>query len=190
VSGQGGSRRAGHPRPAVSVVLFDRDGTLVEDVPYNGDPALVRPMPTAAAALRVLRERGVRTGVISNQSGIGRGLLTVEQVRAVNARIDELLGPFDVWRFCPHDADAGCACRKPRPGMITEALAELDLPPSEAAMVGDIGADVDAGLAAGVRAILVPTERTLAAEVRRAPQVQPDLWHAVDALLRDQPAVL
>jgi HAD superfamily hydrolase (TIGR01662 family) len=68
-------------------VLFDRDGTLIVDVPYNGDPARVVPMPGARAALDRLRAAGVRVGVVSNQSGIARGLLTRAQVEAVNARM-------------------------------------------------------------------------------------------------------
>ena len=67
--------------------LFDRDATLVEDVPYNGDPAVVRPVPGARRALDRLRTAGLRIGVVSNQSGVARGLVTEEQVRAVNARV-------------------------------------------------------------------------------------------------------
>lgn len=84
--------RCGDFTGMLQAVLFDRDGTLVEDVPYNGDPAAVRPMPTARAALQRLRRAGVRAGVVSNQSGIARGLITESQVRAVNARVDLLLG--------------------------------------------------------------------------------------------------
>jgi D-glycero-D-manno-heptose 1,7-bisphosphate phosphatase len=167
----------------VAAVLFDRDGTLIEDVPYNGDPRLVRPMPGAFDALRALRARGVRTGVVSNQSGVDRGLITVADVRAVNARLDALLGPFDMIRFCPHGNDDGCRCRKPAPGMILDVLAELNVPPSRAAMVGDIGSDVEAGIAAGVRSIMVPTRQTLVEEVVAAPECAPDLATAVANLL-------
>lgn len=158
--------------PAVNArpraVLFDRDGTLVVDVPYNGDPAAVRPMPTAAAALARVRAAGAPTGVVSNQSGIARGLLDVGQVAAVNARVEELLGPFAVWRWCPHGAGDGCACRKPAPGMVLAAAAALGVAPGEVAVVGDIAADVGAADAAGARAVLVPTGRTRPAEVRDA----------------------
>lgn len=167
----------------LAAVLFDRDGTLVEDVPYNGDPRLVRPMPGALDALRTLRARGVRTGVISNQSGVDRGLITIDDVHAVNARLNALLGPFDVLRFCPHGSDDGCRCRKPAPGMILDALAELGVSASRAAMVGDIASDIEAGAAAGVRTIMVPTRQTLAEEVLAAPECAPDLVTAVDRLL-------
>src|SRR5690348_9740739 len=92
-----------------SAVLFHRDGTLVVDVPYCGDPALVRPVPTAVAALTLVRNAGIPVGVVTNQSGIARGLLTPEKVDAVNRRVAALLGPFDVWEQCPHGPDDGCA---------------------------------------------------------------------------------
>jgi HAD superfamily hydrolase (TIGR01662 family) len=146
-------------------VLFDRDGTLVVDVPYNGDPAAVRPAAGAAAALARVRTAGVPVGVVSNQSGIARGLLTAAQVEAVNARVSELLGPFDVWRWCPHGAGDGCACRKPAPGMVLDAATALGVAPAEIAVIGDIAADVGAADAAGARAVLVPTDATRREEV-------------------------
>ncbi|HEX4804648.1 MAG TPA: HAD-IIIA family hydrolase, partial [Conexibacter sp.] len=106
-------------RPAA--ILLDRDDTLVVDVPYNGDPAKVQPMPGAREALQRLRAAGIPTAVVSNQSGIGRGLLTREQVDAVNAEIDAVLGPLGLWLCCPHAPEAGCGCRKPAPGLIREA---------------------------------------------------------------------
>lgn len=146
-------------------VLFDRDGTLVVDVPYNGDPAAVRPVPAAPAALARVRAAGVPVGVVSNQSGIARGLLDAAQVASVNARVEELLGPFGVWRWCPHGAGDGCACRKPRPGMVIDAAAALGVDPADVAVIGDIAADVGAADAAGARAVLVPTAATRAEEV-------------------------
>ena len=110
-------RRARRPSatPAVppAAVLLDRDGTLVEDVPYNGDPDRVRPLPGVRAALDRLRAAGVPLAVVSNQSGIARGRLTRAQVDAVNARVEALLGPLGPWLVCPHGPDDGCACRKP-----------------------------------------------------------------------------
>ncbi|MGD7001682.1 D-glycero-alpha-D-manno-heptose-1,7-bisphosphate 7-phosphatase [Corynebacterium halotolerans] len=164
-------------------MLFDRDNTLVVDVPYNGDPALVRPMPGARRALDLIRAHGIPVGVISNQSGVGRGLITTAQVRAVNQRVTGLLGPFDVWQFCPHLATDGCGCRKPAPGMLLAAAGQLGVEPAEMVFIGDIGADVGAARAAGCRSILVPTDVTLRPEIDDAPAVAPDLTAAVQLAL-------
>lgn len=170
--------RDGAPR----AVLFDRDGTLVVDVPYNGDPGKVTVMPTVRAALRMLRAAGIPIGVVTNQSGIARGLISREQVDAVNRRIDELLGPFDVWQLCPHLPEDACTCRKPQPGMILEAARELGLDPAEVAVVGDIGADVMAAQSAGCRSVLVPTPITRTQEVIDADLVAPDVASAITLL--------
>jgi D-glycero-D-manno-heptose 1,7-bisphosphate phosphatase len=163
-------------------VLFDRDGTLVVDVPYNGDPDLVRPVPGAKAVLDALRSEGIATGVVSNQSGIARGMITADDVASVNARVEELLGPFDVWEVCPHGEQDGCQCRKPAPGMVHSACRKLGILESEAALIGDIGADVRAAEAAGATGVLVPTPVTLPAEVAEAPLVATDVADAVRLL--------
>jgi HAD superfamily hydrolase (TIGR01662 family) len=165
-------------------VLFDRDGTLVEDVPYNGDPALVRPRTGARAALDRLRRESVPIAVVSNQSGVARGLLTPAEVAAVNRRVEELLGPIGTWLVCPHAPEDGCGCRKPRPGMVLEAAARLGTPPARCVVVGDIGTDLEAARAAGARGILVPTAVTRPEEIAAAPEVAPDLEAAVERLLR------
>lgn len=172
-------RRAGPP----AAVLFDRDGTLVVDVPYNGDPALVAPMPTAAAAVALLVARGIPTGVVTNQSGVARGLITRAEADAVNARVDELLGPFGVWCVCPHGADDGCACRKPAPGMVLDAARRLGVDPGSVAVIGDIAADLGAAAAAGARGVLVPTTVTRPEEVQAAPETAATLEDAVRLLL-------
>ncbi|MET8581542.1 HAD-IIIA family hydrolase [Streptomyces collinus] len=175
-------------RPPVAAVLFDRDGTLLADVPYNGDPDRVRLLPGAAAAVRLARRAGLGTAVVSNQSGIGRGLLTAEQVRAVNERADHLLGGLDTWLLCPHAPDAGCACRKPRPGLILEAAARLGVPPARCLVIGDIAADVLAAHAAGARGVLVPNTATAPAETRLfATASAPDVLTAVRRALREAP---
>ena len=164
-------------------VILDRDGTLVHDVPYNSVPSAVVPVPAAATTLDRLRAAGMRLGVVSNQSGIARGLLTRQQVDAVNAEIDRQLGPFDVWRICPHRPEDGCLCRKPGPGMILDAARALGVRPEECVVIGDIGADIVAARRAGARAVLVPTEVTEPDEVRDAPLVAPDLRGAADLVL-------
>jgi HAD superfamily hydrolase (TIGR01662 family) len=168
------------------LVLLDRDGTLVHDVPYNGDPALVAPVPGARESLDRLRSLGVRVGLVSNQSGVSSGRITVAQVEAVNRRLAELVGPFDVVRFCPHGRDEGCTCRKPAPGMVKDACAALGVEPDRCLLVGDIASDVEAAEAAGARAILVPTAATRAEEVDRARRdgcLARTLQDAVDAVI-------
>lgn len=173
--------------PGIRAVLFDRDGTLVVDVPYNGDPELVRPVDGAAAAVARVRAAGLRTGVVSNQSGIGRGLLTRAQVDAVNARVDAELGPFEVWAYCPHAPHERCACRKPAPGLVLQACEALGVAPEEAVVIGDIGADVVAARRAGAAGILVPTPVTRPEEVAAADIVAGDLAEAVDLVLASRP---
>lgn len=164
------------------LVLFDRDGTLVHDVPYNGDPAAVRPVAHALAALDRLREAGVRVGIVTNQAGVADGRLTLAAVEAVNAEVVRRLGPFDVVETCPHDRSGDCGCRKPRPGMVLAACARLGVPPQRCAVVGDIGADVEAGRVAGGVGVLVPTGQTRPEEIDglRAGS----LGEAVELLLR------
>ncbi|POX39357.1 haloacid dehalogenase [Streptomyces sp. Ru73] len=174
-----------HERPAA--VLFDRDGTLIEDVPYNGDPRLVRVLPGVPEALRLLRAAGIPTAVVSNQSGVGRGLLTEQQVRLVNARVDDALGGFGTWVYCPHSPEAGCHCRKPRPGLVIEAARRLAVPAEKCVVIGDIGADVLAAQAAGARAVLVPNAVTRHEEVAAAPCTAPDVLTAVRQLLGPGP---
>jgi histidinol-phosphate phosphatase family protein len=120
---------------------------------------------------------------VSNQSGVARGRLTDDDVVRVMARVEELLGPFAVVVWCPHGPDDGCACRKPGPGLVHEAAARLGVDAARCAVVGDIGADVEAAQAAGARGVLVPDPRTLPAEVAAAPEVATTFAEAVDLLL-------
>ena len=123
------------------------------------------------------------SGVISNQSGIARGMLTGGDVAAVNRRIENELGPFDVWQICPHGPKDGCICRKPMGGMVLRAATELGVAPFECAVIGDIEADMLAARAAGATGVLVPTPVTLAAEIDRADLVATSLQTAVAAAL-------
>ncbi|MGI9033214.1 MAG: HAD-IIIA family hydrolase [Acidimicrobiales bacterium] len=164
-------------------VLLDRDGTLVEDVPYNGDPGKVMAVAGARRALDRLRAAGIPTAVVSNQSGVARGLLDGDQVEAVNRRVEELLGPLGPWLVCLHGPDDGCDCRKPAPGLVHAAAAAVGVAPERCAVIGDIGVDMAAARAAGARGVLVPTATTRPEEVAAAAEVAADLPAAVDLLL-------
>ncbi|WP_176737516.1 HAD-IIIA family hydrolase [Micromonospora citrea] len=170
-------------------MLLDRDGTLIEDVPYNGDPEKVRAVPGARVALDRLRAAGLRLAVVTNQSGLARGLFSEGQLRAVHARVERLLGRFDAWLVCPHEEGAGCGCRKPAPGLVWAAARELGTVPSRCVVVGDIGRDVVAASAAGASGVLVPTAVTRAGEVAAAARVVGDLSGAVAEILGRQAAV-
>ena len=166
-----------------AAVLLDRDGTLVDDVPYNADPGRVVPVPGAVTALARLRAAGVPLALISNQSGVGRELLTMADVEAVNRRLEDLVGRLGPLLVCPHAPGQGCGCRKPAPGLVLAAAAALGVDPADCVVIGDIGADVEAALAAGARPILVPTPVTRPEEVGAAPEVAATLEAALDLVL-------
>jgi histidinol-phosphate phosphatase family protein len=138
-------------------VFVDRDGTVIEDAHYASSADQVRVVPGAAEALRVLRDEGFLLAVVSNQSGIGRGLITPEQAAAVHERfvgeLERLGVRFDAVRYCPHTPDERCLCRKPAPGLILDAADEIGAAPSQSFMIGDSLSDVAAGRAAGCRTI-------------------------------------
>ena len=176
--------RAAPAEPPLAVLL-DRDDTLIEDGPYLNDPAGVVPMPTAQRALGRLRKHGLLLAVVTNQSGVAKGLISPEQLDAVNLRVDELLGPFDCWQVCVHDG--GCSCRKPAPGMVFAAADALSVDTRHCVMIGDTGGDVAAAHAANAAAILVPTDSTLPGEITAAhanAQVAASLDDAVSLVLK------
>jgi histidinol-phosphate phosphatase family protein len=181
-----GHRRHRHAEPwppKARAVLLDRDGTLVADVAYNDDPDKVSPLPTAKAALDLLRENGIRLGVVTNQSGVARGLISRPALRAVNAEVCAQLGPFETWHDCVHLDEDHCDCRKPRPGMVLDAAEALGVDPAEVVVVGDIESDLLAARAAGARAILVPNALTRSQEVADAPVVADSLLEAAELVL-------
>lgn len=137
-------------------VFLDRDGTIIADSGYIARPEDVHLLPGAAAALHALQAAGWRLVVVTNQSGIGRGLLTHEDYQRVTDRMRWMLRlagvRLDAVLCCPHLPEDGCDCRKPKPGMLMLAAAELGLDLSRSVMVGDKESDLQAGKAAGVGA--------------------------------------
>ncbi len=134
-------------------VFLDRDGTVIEHVHYVTDPAKVAIVPGGVEALRKLRDDGYLLVLVSNQSLVGRGLGTVEDVEAVNARMLELLAEggvtIDCVKYCPHRPEDECPNRKPNPGMLLEAAKEFDIDLGLSVMIGDNVTDVEAGKNAG-----------------------------------------
>jgi histidinol-phosphate phosphatase family protein len=164
-------------------VLCDRDGTLVADVPYNGDPDRVVPLPGVVDALERVRAAGLALAVVTNQSGLALGRFSESDLAAVHRRVVEVLGRFELFASCPHGPLDGCGCRKPAPGLVRAAAMVLNVPPSACVVIGDTGADVGAARAAGARAILVPNAVTRREEIELAPVVAGCFSEAVDLAL-------
>jgi histidinol-phosphate phosphatase family protein len=180
VRGEIGERRW---RRRARAVLFDRDGTLIVDVPDNVDPERVQLTTGAGEAVGRLRAAGVPVGIVTNQAAVARGRISHQDVRTVHRRVDELLGPLDGFWYCPHGEGDTCSCRKPAPGMVKAAATRFGAPPHGCIVVGDTEADVTAARAAGAHGVLVPNDRTLREEIDRAPVVATDLRGAVDHIL-------
>lgn len=147
-------------------VFLDKDGTLVEDVPYNVDPALIRLTPGAAEGLSALHRAGYRLVVVSNQSGVARGLFPAEALEPVKRRLIDLMAEFDVpladFLYCPHHPEGrvrefaiACDCRKPAPGLLIRASEWQGIDLSRSWLIGDILDDIEAGQRAGCRTILL-----------------------------------
>ncbi len=178
-------------------VFLDRDGVLIEEVYYLSEVSQVRLLPGAAQAVARVNRLGVPVVVVTNQAGVARGKFTEERVREVHAFLDLLLhrhcARVDRWYYCPHHAEAtvaayreACTCRKPGPGMLRRAAAELGLDLERSLLVGDKVSDLEAGAAAGCATILVRTghgatvrAKELDRERLRLAGVVPDLGAAL-----------
>ena len=155
--------KATQGRPAA---FLDRDGTVIEEAHYLADQAQVRLAPGATQAMRRLREAGYLLIMITNQSGVGRGLLTEAELDKIHQVLNEMLAAegaaLDDIYYCPHlpgaaveAYDMDCNCRKPAPGMILAAAEKHGVDLKRSVMIGDAERDVEAGVAAGCRAILL-----------------------------------
>ena len=171
---------------ALSAAVFvDRDGTIIEDCDYCSDPKDVKIFPGVPEALRRLKSNGFKLIIITNQSGIGRGLFTLEQYRAVEAEVLRQLGDglLDASYFCPDAPSQQCNCRKPATGMIVAAAREHQLDLSRSFLVGDKETDVECGRNAGVRTIRVRTGFDRETTNSKADWVAEDVPTAVDLIL-------
>lgn len=168
-------------------LVIDRDGTLTVERGYLADPDELEPIPGAVGAVARARAAGLRLAVVTNQVAVAKGMVTEEQLAAMHRRLDDLFGGFDAVYHCPHHYDAGCDCRKPAPGMVAAAIADLHLDPARTLLVGDHLTDCLAGRGAGLSAVLVRTghgrEHEAEAEGAGFPVVD-DLAEAVDRHLR------
>lgn len=176
-------------RPAA---LLDRDGTIIVERDYLGDPAGVELIPGAAAALRRLAAMGYALVVLTNQSGVARGYFGLDDVARVHGRLEALLAAegvrLDGVYICPHGPTDACDCRKPLPGMAHAAARDLGLDLARSVMIGDKKVDLDLGRAVGARAVLVRTGHGAKEEAKAAPAadfVADDLAAAADWLARE-----
>lgn len=167
-------------------VFFDRDGTLMREVNYCADPALVQVFPGVPEALRDLKRAGFAVFVITNQSGIGRGIFTEEQYHAVAGEFLRQAGrgSIDATYYCPDAPGVPSACRKPAPGMVLAASAVHRIDRAASYFVGDKAADVECGRRAGTRTVLVRTGYGAAQDVT-ADIVCGDAVEAVGIILRE-----
>ncbi len=151
-----------------AAVFLDRDGTINEEIGYLDRPEKLKLIPGAAEAIRLINASGMKAVVVTNQSGVARGLFDEAVVETVNARLRELLlaegGFLDRIYFCPHHPTDGrgryllsCDCRKPAPGLLLQAAEELNLDPAVSYIVGDTLKDIEAGERVGARGVLVRT---------------------------------
>lgn len=148
-----------------AVVFLDKDGTIIEDLPYNVDPARIRLAPGSDAGLRRLGKSGFGVAVVTNQSGVARGYFTLDDLELVRRHLETELAargvPLLGFYVCPHLPEGinefaiACDCRKPRPGMLRQAARELGVDPGECWMVGDTWMDVAAGREAGCQTIIL-----------------------------------
>jgi D-glycero-D-manno-heptose 1,7-bisphosphate phosphatase len=177
-----------------AAVFLDRDGTLVEEVPYLHDPARVALLPGTGAALSRLAGAGFALVVVTNQAGVARGLYREEAVGRVHLRLGELLAAagvaLDGVRYCPHHPQGlvpayirACRCRKPAPGMLEAAARDLDLDLAASYLVGNDAVDVAAARAAGATPLFVTTGQAVGRPPPAAVAAFPSLPAAVDALL-------
>jgi D-glycero-D-manno-heptose 1,7-bisphosphate phosphatase len=147
--------------PEKPLILLDRDGTLIEETNYLTDPSQVRFLPGVIEGLKRLKRAGFNMVVVTNQSGIGRGFITLSQLNRVNRRFLDMLkkknAPVDGLYWCPHTPAARCTCRKPKLGLVKRAAKALGQSWKGSVSVGDRPSDVQLGQRAGGQGVLVLT---------------------------------
>ncbi len=173
---------------AQKTAFIDRDGTLVEEVNFLSRLEDLRIFSFTARALSMLKESGFLVFVVTNQSGIGRGLYTERDMHRIHQAITDRLGSLiDGYYFCPHLPDAGCECRKPRTGMISDAAQRTAVDMINSWMIGDKRLDIETGINAGIKTALVKTgygTKTANSAGFRADVVGEDLLDAVRQIVR------
>lgn len=174
------------------LIILDRDGVVNYDsADFIKSPDEWRPLPGSIEAIKLLNDAGKKVVVATNQSGVGRGLFSLQTLDAMHEKFYQLLNESDAHidglEFCPHLPDDHCACRKPKPGMINSLLKHFAVNADAAVLVGDSLRDLQAAQAVGVSAVLVKTgkgEKTLAQHQLDVP-VYDDLYAFAKAVCDD-----
>jgi D-glycero-D-manno-heptose 1,7-bisphosphate phosphatase len=172
-----------------AAVFMDKDGTLVENLPYNVDPARITLAGGAAEAVDAFAERGMPVIVVSNQPGAALGFFDEAQLKDVEKALQERLsGKLKGFYYCPHHPEAGCRCRKPSPGLLLRAAREQGVDLGRSWMIGDILDDVEAGRRAGCRTCLIDNGNEtewIMSQARRPDRVAADLAEAAALILAE-----
>ncbi len=167
-------------------IFIDRDGTLIEEVNFLHRIEDLRYFPFTDEAIKILKEHGFLTIIVTNQSGIGRGIYTENDMHEIHKKIQEdLTEKLDAFYFCPHLPDEGCACRKPNLGMIEAASADFAIDLENSWMIGDKDIDIKTGFNIQIKTALVLTGygHTSVAILDRQPDIVADnLLEAVKSI--------
>jgi len=180
-------------RGCTGAIFMDRDGTVSEEVGYMYHAGLYRLYPWSGQAIRKINESGMKSVLVTNQSGVARGFFSESTVHEVHQLLRQRLlqseAQMDAIYFCPHVPETDCDCRKPKPGMLLQAVRDLEIDLSRSFMIGDRYTDVLTAHAAGIRSVLVCSGDGANEKMRYAglPGPQPhfvadNLLHAVDAI--------
>lgn len=176
------------------LIFLDRDGTLNPDPGYLSHPDQMTLFPWVAKSLRKLHDAGFGLVVVTNQSGVGRGLITLENLHAIHARMDQLLAEqggaaIDHYALCTHRPDEGCPCRKPSPLLLKDAATRFGADLARSYMIGDKRIDLEAGKRAGCKGVIHVRSGAGAEEYQsiapgEADYLAQDLGDAADWILR------
>ena len=161
-------------------IFMDRDGTVSEEVGYMYHAGLYKPFPWTGPAIRRINESGMKAVLVTNQSGVGRGFFTdatvAEVHEALNRELECANAHFDGIYYCPHEPEAGCECRKPKPGMLMRAARDLGIDLRQSVVIGDRYLDIRMAHSVGARGVLVLTgDGRMEMENHKESDVQPDI---------------
>ena len=168
-------------------VFLDRDGTIAEDVSYCRRPEDFRLLPNTARAIKLLNEHGFKVIVVTNQSGVGRGYFTEETLAEIHEKMKRELARegarVDAIYYCPHHPDDNCDCRKPKPGMMRQAVKDYHIDLRRSFVMGDMPSDIAMGKATGCRTILIGNRPPVGGGEAAPEAIAPDILEAAYSIV-------